>query len=128
MNLESHARRVHGDHEYAASRALHLIAPIGTVWSLLTRCGDEGRQPTILELRQIATELDRVEELLGQQVTRLINLTDDVRAFAEAVNDALADAVPVPVAPEWATGQTGIDDDVVDRMARYYTQKGHDIR
>lgn len=127
MNLESRARALSDDYSYADGRGRHAQHPIGTVWSLMTRCGDEGRQPTILELRLIATELDRAKGILTQHVDRLLDLTEQVRDFAEAVNDALADGVPEPVAPEWATGQTGIDDDVVNRMAAYYTDKGHRI-
>ena len=126
VNLESHARRLGSEWERHATLAGRTQSPVGTVWRLLTTAGDQDRKATILELRLIAQELDRAEHLMGDQVTRLLNLAEDVRAFAEAVNDALADAEPAPMASEWNT-YTGIDDDVVDRMARFYTDKGHRI-
>ena len=126
MNLESRARRLGSEWERHANLAGRTQSPVGTVWRLLTTAGEQNRKATILELRLIAQELDRAEELMGDQVTRLLNLAEDVRDFADAVNDALADAEPAPVAPEWGSS-TGIDDDVIDRMAAYYTEKGHRI-
>ena len=126
VNLESRARRLGSEWERHATLAARTQSPVGTVWRLLTTAGEQNRKATILELRLIAQELDRAEDLMGDQVTRLLNLAEDVRDFAEAVNDALADAEPAPVAPEWGSS-TGIDDGVIDRMAAYYTEKGHRI-
>ena len=126
VNLESRARRLGSEWERHWTLAGRTQSPVATVWRLLTTAGDQGRKATILELRLIAKELDRAEDLMGDQVNRLLNLAEEVREFAEAVNDALADAEPAPVAPEWGSS-TGIDDDVIDRMAAYYTQKGHRI-
>ena len=126
VNLESRARRLGSEWERHATLAGRTQSPVGTVWRLLTSAGEQNSNATILDLRVIAQELDRAEDLMGDQVTRLLNLAEDVRDFAEAVNDALADAEPAPVAPEWGSS-TGIDDDVIDRMATYYTEKGHRI-
>ena len=127
VNLESQARRLSAEWEYHSTRSYPQNS-IGTVFRVLTAAGDQGREPTVLELRVIAKELDRLENLLGDQVTRLLNLTDNVIEFAEAVNDALTNAENTPETTDWNTSRTGIDDGVVDRMANFYTDRGNVIR
>ena len=127
MNLESHARRLSSEWEYHSTRG-YPSNSIGTIYRLLTAAGDEGRPPSLLELRLIAKELDRLENLIGDQVTRLLNLTDNVIEFAEAVNDALADAETETLADDWKALHTGIDDDRLDELARFYTERGNHIR
>ena len=120
MGLESLARQLLNEWNYHSSRALHVQAPMGTVRRMLVACADQGRDASLLELRLIAKELDDVEGMLGDQVDRLLALIEQVRNFEEAVMEALADAEPSHPAPEWATTQTGIDDDVVDRIGAFY--------
>ena len=127
MNLESRARRLSSDWQYHSTRS-YPESRIGTVYRLLTAAGDQGRDPTVLEVRLIATELDRLESLLGEQVDRLIDMIGQVAEFASAVNEALTDAEPAPAAPEWLPTQTGIDDAMVDRLAAFYTRHGNEIR
>ena len=126
MNLEYRARRLGSEWERHTTLAGRTQSPIGTVWRLMTTMGDEGRKATHLELRLIGKELDRAEDLIGDQVTRLLNLAEEIRDFADAVTDAIEQTEPAPVAPEWGA-TTGVDDLVIDRMAAYYTERGHHI-
>ena len=126
VNLESHARRLATVWQQHATRD-YPDTYIGTCRRMLIAITDEGRQPTLMELRLIAQQLDRLETAIDAQVKRLRNLTELVQEFAEAVNDAAADAQVEVLADQWKALDTGIDDEAIDRIAKFYTDQGHRI-
>ena len=94
-------------------------------------------------LKGITVELDKTETArnLERLQDALVKLERDAQIYArkaEELRKAIGTFIaavhtyrstwtpPEEPAPEWGM-YTGIDDDLVDRMARFYTDKGHRI-
>ena len=118
------ARWRHIQLEYTAMSRLKLDTQLNVLKQHTLALDKEDSYRNLERLDEALTKLHRDAE---RYVLQAVALRNEVRRFADDLGAYIETwTPPEPPAYQWGT-YTGADDEVIDRIARFYTDKGHHI-
>ena len=87
------------------------------------------REENVRNLQRLQDALVKLERDAEGYARKADELRNAISTFVAAVHSYRSTwTPPEETQSEWGATHTGIDDDVVDRIAAFYTKKGRDIR